>query len=251
MSRLRELGSIYARIVRVYRSWAPSLLLLAAIVFFPLGLLDTLALHADVRNLDLGGGIELAAVIAGAIAITVAALLGEVFYAGAVAVSLTHPEHGSAPPLRAIASRLNYGRLIAIDLIYGFLVAVGLVLLIGPGVAVYVWLGLAGPVVEIENRGVRAAFARSCRLVRGRFWMVLAVLLPLEIAGDGIAGAVAGIVHAGLGHTFVATWLAESIANVIFTPFVAIAAVLLTLDLIAEKDGEGPALNPSPTPASA
>jgi hypothetical protein len=249
VNRLRELRSIYARIGRTYRSWAPSLLLLATIVFVPVGLLDALTFHADLESLDLNHSLQLLAVIAATAAITITALLGEVFYAGAVAVSLTHPEHGQAPPLREIAARLNYGRLIGIDLIYGLLVTIGLALLIAPGVAVFVWLGLAGPIVEIEDRGVRAAFTRSAQLIRHRFWMVLAVLAPIEIAGDAIVSLVAEIVHGLLGHTLLATWLADAAGNILFTPFFAIAAVLLTLDLIAEKDGTGPALNPSPTSA--
>ncbi len=55
-----------------------------------------------------------------------------------------------------------------------------------PGILAFVYLGLAAPVVEIEHRGVRAALARSVRLVRGHFWLVLAVLLPIEIASDAI-----------------------------------------------------------------
>jgi hypothetical protein len=247
VNRLRELGSIYARIGRTYRSWAPALLLLAAIVFVPVGLLDALTFHADLESLDLEHGLQLLAAIAATSVITITALLGEVFYAGAVAVSLTHPEHGQAPPLREIAGRLNYGRLIAIDLVYGLVVTIGLVLLVAPGVAAFVWLGLAGPIVEIENRGVRGAFARSLQLIRHRFWTVLLVLVPIEIAGDAIVSAVADAVHGLLGHTLLATWLADAAGNILFTPFFAIAAVLLTLDLIAEKDGSGPALNPSPT----
>src|SRR3977135_414721 len=53
-------------------------------------------------------------------------LIGEVFYTGAVAISLTHPKEGRPPPLGEIARMVNYGPLIAIDLIYGALVAIGL-----------------------------------------------------------------------------------------------------------------------------
>ena len=52
---------------------------------------------------------------------------------------------------------INYRRLIAVDLIYGVLVAVGLAAFVLPGLLLYVYLGLAAPVVEIEHRGVRAA----------------------------------------------------------------------------------------------
>ena len=45
------------------------------------------------------------------------------------------------------------------------------------------------------------------------------------------------LVHQPFGHSLLATWLAESLSNIVLTPVYAVAAVLLTLDLIAEKDG--------------
>jgi hypothetical protein len=79
---------------------------------------------------------------------------------------------------------------------------------------------------------------------------VAAVLIPIELVGDSAAEALTAGVHTLLGHGFVATWLADSVANILLTPLFAVAAVLLTLDMIAEKDGAGPRLNPSPAPAT-
>lgn len=251
MSRVRELASIYVRIGRTYRAWAPSLLLLAAIVFLPLGLLDSVSTLLDVDSLDLDTGMKIAALIAVIAALTATSLIGEVFYSGAVAISLTHPQHERPPSLREIARRLDYRRLIAVDLIYVFLVVIGLLLFVVPGVLAFVWLGLAGPVVELERHSVRGALRRSWDLVKGRFWTVLLVLGPIELVGDAIGEALGGVVHSALGHSFAAVWLADFVANVFLTPIFAVAAVLLTLDLIAEKDGAGPQLNPAPAPAPA
>jgi hypothetical protein len=243
---VKRTAALYVRIFRTYFKWAPSLLLLGAIVFVPLGLVDALMVHANLGSLDVSGGLQFAAVIGALVALTVTGLVGEVFYSGAVAVYLTHFSHGRPPSLREISRRLNYGRLIAVDLLYGLFVVVGLILLVAPGILFFTWLGLAGPVVEIEGRGVRAAFARSWHLVRGHFWMVFAVLAPIEIVGDGLTDLVAGLVHHLLGESLPATWLAESASNVLLTPFYAVAAVLLTLDLIAEKKAldEAPAEEP-------
>jgi len=251
MGFLRRVASIYARIGRTYWSWAPSLLLLAVIVFLPLGLIDALSTTLDVDALDLDSGIEIAALVAAVSALTATSLIGEVFYSGAIAISLTHPEGERPPPLREIARRIDYGRLIAVDLAYVAIVVVGMLLLFVPGAAAFVFLGLAGPVVEIERRGVHAALARSFHLVRGRFWTVFAVLVPIEIVGDSIGESAGHLVHDLLGDTFLATWLAESVANFLFSPIFAVAAVLLTLDLIAEKDGAAPRLKPRPEPAPA
>jgi hypothetical protein len=253
VSRRRKLISIYTRIARTYVSRAPSLLALAIVVFVPLGLLDALAAEVSVDSLDLTSGLRVAAVVAAVAAVTVTGLLGEVFYSGAVAVSLTHPEHGQAPPIAEIARRLNYARLIAVDVVYVAMVIVGMLAVLIPGILIFVWFGLAGPVVELEDRTVRGALHRSWSLVRHNFWLVFLVLGPVEIVGDVGGDALAGLVHDLLGHSLLASWLAESVANIFLTPIFAIAAVLLTLDLIAEKDGTDlrarAVAAPTPSPA--
>jgi hypothetical protein len=249
MDFLRRVASLYARIGRTYWSWAPSLLLLAVVVFLPLGLIDALSTTLDVDALDLDSGVEIAALVAAIAALTATSLIGEVFYSGAIAISLTNPLHERPPPLREIARRVDYRRLIGVDLLYVLIVVIGMLLFFVPGVAAFVYLGLAGPVIEIERRTVRGALARSWQLVRGRFWTVFAVFVPIELVGDSLGEWAGHLVHDLLGDTFVATWLAESVANFLFSPLFAVAAVLLTLDLIAEKDGTGPRLNPHPTPA--
>ncbi len=229
--------SIYVRIARTYVSHAPSLLLLAAVVFVPLGLLDAIAINVEAGPLDPANGLLSAAAAGAIVVLALTGLIGEVFYSGVVAISLTHAVHGRPPSLPAIVRRLNYRRLIAVDLIYGAVVAVGFILLIVPGVAAFVWFGLAGPVVEIEGRTVQDAFSRSCKLVRGRFWTVLVVLGPIELLGDVLTDLLTGLVHHHLGHSLLGIWTAESLSHIVLTPIYAVAAVLLALDLIAEKDG--------------
>jgi hypothetical protein len=246
VSLARKLGSIYVRIARTYLLGAPSLLLLAVAVFVPLGLLDALAAEVSVDSLDLAHGLEILAVIAATAAATVTGLLGEVFYSGTVAVYLTHPEGEKPPGLREIARRLEYRRLILVDIAYVAAVIVGLLLFVVPGILVFIWFGLAGPVVEIEGRTVRGALTRSLKLVRGNFWLVFLVMAPVELVGDGVSDLVADLVHGLLGHSIFATWAAESVSNIAFTPIFAVAAVLLTLDLIAGKDGGSSRLNRNP-----
>jgi hypothetical protein len=237
VTRRAELISIYARIGKTYWRWAPSLLLLAVIVFVPLGFIHTLTVSAEIGLLDFSGALHLLAIVAAVIALAVTGLVGEVFYTGAVAISLTHPREGRPPSLRQIAGMVNYGPLIAIDLIYGVLVAVGLVAFLVPGILAFIWLGLAAPVVEIEHRGVRAAFARSVRLVRGRLWIVALVLIPIEIVGDSLTRLAGDLTHNLFGSELICEWLADVLSNIAFTPFYAVAAVLLTVDLIREKGG--------------
>jgi hypothetical protein len=246
MKLLRRLGSIYARIGRVYKAWAPTILGLAVLVFVPLGAIDALVFHLDVSALDLDSGLKIAALALALGAITTTGLLGEVFFSGAVAVSLTHPHGRKLPSPFTIARQLRYGRLIGVDILYVLVVAAGLILFFVPGTILFVFLGLAGPVVELEERTVRGALARSWRLVRGNFWFVFWVLVPIEIVGDLLGEGLADLVHGTLGHGFFASWLAESASNIVLSPVFAIAAVLLTVELIAERDGEGPRVNHAP-----
>jgi hypothetical protein len=241
-----SLRSIYGRIIRTYGAWTRTLLPLAVVIFVPLGLLEAVSVNADLGSRDFGGGLLVLGLLLAAIAIVGTSLFGEILYSGAIAIMLTHAGDGEPPGLRHISRHLAYGRLLAVDAIFALLVIVGLLLLVIPGVVFYVWFGLAGAVVEIERSGVRAAFVRSRQLVRGRFWLVLAVVAPIEVFSEGIGSLAEGLGQRLLGHTFWAEWLAASLSNIVITPFFAVAVVLLTVGLIHERDGTGPRLHSAP-----
>lgn len=249
MSFGRRLGAIYAGIWRTYWNWMPSLLALGFLVFVPLGLLDALSFKVDVDALDLTSGIKVAALMLAVGAVTMTGLLGEIFFSGAIAISLTHPRHEGPPGLREIARRIKYGRLIVVDVAFVAIVAVGLLLGFVPGMLAFVFLGLSGPIIEIEERRATAALRRSFQLVRGSFWLVFCVLVPIELLGDALGGGIAGFVHHQLGDTFLAGWLAEAISNTVLSPFFAVAAVLLTVELIGHNDGLAPPLHSAPVTA--
>lgn len=250
MGTLRRVGTTYRRIGQTYRSWAPALVPMAFVVFLPLGLLDAISASYDIEAIDLDNGVKVAALLAALAALTTTSLLGDVFYSGAVAISLTHPHNERPPGLREVARRIDYKRLILVDIVYVLIVVAGLALAILPGVLAFVFLGLAGPVVEIEGRTVRGALARSFRLVRSAFWVVALVLIPIEVAGDALGGGLEHIIHGLLGDGFFGAWLADAASNVALSPIFGIAAVLLTIDQIAAADGDGPQLNPEPAPAA-
>ncbi len=236
----RRVGGLYAQIGRVYRDWWAGILRLAVVVFVPLGLIDAAAAQVDLGSLHVDNGIKVFALVAAAGAVTTTGLLGEVFFAGAISISLTHPEGDRLPRLGHIARRLNYRRLIVLDVVYVIMVAVGLLLLVLPGVAAFVLLGLAGPAVELEERTVRGALARSFRLVRTDFWLVFWVLVPIELVGDTLGSAAEHLAHDLIGDSFFSTWLSEAASNIVLSPLFAIAAVLLLTGLIGAVEGSGP-----------
>jgi hypothetical protein len=247
VKQIREVAALYVRIVRTYVDWAGTLLPLAVWVFIPLGLVHAIPIHLGITHLDAGSLAEIFVLAIAVLALAATGLIGEVFYTGAVAIALTHPHGGRPPSLREVARMINYKRLIAVDLLYGALVAVGLAAFVLPGVLLYIYLGLAAPIIEIERHGVRAALSRSFRLVRGHFWLVFVVLVPLEVGGDAITNLAIDLSRTLLGDSLLAEWLADTATNIFFTPFYAVAAVLLTLDLIAAKEGSSPRLHSSST----
>jgi hypothetical protein len=240
---------LYRRIGRTYFAWARSLLPLAVVVFVPLGLIHAIPVHVEATSFDLDTWLKALGAGLALLLLTITGLLGEIFYTGAVAIALTHPHDDEPPPLREIARMVDYRTLTAVDLIFGVVVAVGVLVLVAPGVLAFVYLSLAAPVVEIEHRGIRGAFVRSVRLVRGRFWYVLAALLPIELASDAVGSAATHLAYGKFGDSLVAGWLTDTASNILLTPLYAVAAVLLTVDLIAEKDEAGPRLHSAPARA--
>src|SRR5262249_52383320 len=159
-----------------YWRQAGFLILLGAIVFVPLSLLDALANEAQEIDTHDISKFELGALIAGLAAQGVTSLLGEVFYSGAVAVTLAVEEDQRRPTLRAVARRVAYVRLIVVDILFAVLVTLGLEVFVVPGFLFFTWFALSGPIVELEHAGIKDAFVRSARLVSRRFWTVFAVL---------------------------------------------------------------------------
>ena len=246
MSRKRRLLGVYLRVWHTYWAWAPKLLALAAVVFIPLGLVDALLGEVEKNSLNVTDGLHVAALIAALAAVAASSLFGEVFFSGAIAASLTHPEHEEAPSFRHLATHISYGKLIVVDILYVLFTAVGLIAFIVPGILALVYLSLTGPVVELEKRSVRDGFVRSLKLVRGHFLMVAAVVVPIETVGDGLNDVIVHGIHHGLGDGLIAAWVGEAIGNIITAPVFSLAVVLLTLDLIHHRDGTAPALKRRP-----
>jgi hypothetical protein len=248
MTRRHRLLGLYGRVWRIYRAWALHLLGLAILVFIPLGFVDALLEQVDTSSLDVTDGFKVAALLAAVAAVTASSLFGEVFFSGAIAASLTHPEDEESPGFGHLARHISYGKLIVVDILFVAMLALGTVAFIVPGVLVFVYLSLAGPVVELEKRGIWDGFKRSFGLVRGHFWMAAGVLIPIEIVGDGINEALVEGAHGLLGHGLLASWVGEAVGNIVTAPVVSVAIVLLTLDLIHHRDGNAPTLKRRPEP---
>ena len=220
------------------------LLVAAVVIFLPIALVEQLTdglQHVDVDEADPG---VIAAAIGAAVAFTVTATLGDVFYTGVVAAIVAEERGGVRRELGDVLRHIPYLRLLAIDLIFAVVVAIGLVLLIVPGLIAFAWYGLAAPVAKIEGVGVRNAFRRSHQLVRGSTGRVLALLLPAIVTGDTLAGLLEDGVDSLLGHGAAVEVAGSVTAEVLTAPIFALVAVVATHHLIALEAGREPANAP-------
>lgn len=222
-----------------YRANFPLLIASALVIFIPVGALEA-ATH-DLQNLSPGDNFELAEVIGAAVLTTLTATIGEVFYAGVVAAVVgRHRDPDSdlrhrASEVADMLRELPVMRLLVIDLLFVAFVVGGFVLLIVPGVILFTWFSLAAPVAEIEHLGVRASFARSRSLVRGSFWRVLGILVPVMIIGDLIGDWLLSSGPWFLGDGFFGDWVGAVLSEGLTAPFFALAAVVMTHHLIEAR----------------
>ena len=225
---------VVARAARTLVEHRRTLLITGLIVFIPVGLLEVVDANVQEPLQDADAEFDaslIAALIAAAAGHAVGALLGEVVYAGIVSSMVLADRGGRPDSIRDILRHLPIWRLIAVDLLWILTVVVGFAFLIVPGFVFMVWFALVAPAVEVEERGVLAAFRRSFELVRKRFWLVCGLIVPVIVLGEVLASAGESISIAGLGHGWLADWIAAVVADLISSPPYALVAVILFLGL--------------------
>lgn len=224
--------SVYRGAVATVRSQWPLLLVTAVVVFVPVGLLEALDYRIQELDTDAFTDLQILALVGITVVHAGSALIGEVFYTGVVAAAVTQVRTGAGPSLGHLVRDLPYGRLVAVDLLFSLVVVAGIAILLVPGLVFFTWFALAAPAVKIEGRGVVAAFRRSHELVRGSFWRVFAILVPLELATDALTDVAGAVATAALGDTLLADWLGSALAGVLLTPLYAVAVVVVAYELI-------------------
>lgn len=78
--------------------------------------------------------------------------------------------------------------LIGLSILIAIGVMAGFIILIVPGIMLYLAWSVAAPALVEERRGIRAAFQRSWELTRGSRWKIFAVILILYIIYFLISG---------------------------------------------------------------
>jgi hypothetical protein len=164
----------------VYRRYPVTIAAIAAVVFAPLALVDTLAsLQAESLFEDGGGRAVLGAVVLIATALlTAGAAVGAALIHQVVGPEFGRPSMSIGEALRALPK----GRVLGVDLTVSLVVAIGSVVGAVPGLAAYTLLCLAAPLLVDENLRVRAALARSFEITRHHVLVtILVVTIPVVV----------------------------------------------------------------------
>jgi hypothetical protein len=141
---------------------------------------------ADIAVTNLIDHADVPLAITGELTSTALEVLGSVFLSGFLCRIVGSAEHGlEHASVGEVVKGLPWRRLILADLLVVVLVVLGLIALVIPGLIVLTLLAITGPVIEIEDKPVRAALRRSAHLVRPKFWWVaLLVTLPLAVVSE-------------------------------------------------------------------
>ena len=229
---LPAVGAVLRRMWRVFHRRWRTLLLAGLILFVPLGLLETIDLSVREAVEERGGDgfLDIAEVVGIGALHTVGSIVGEVIFAGVV-TAVFIVEYGHRASLRQLLGELSLGRLAIADVVFVVVVLLGLVAFIVPGVVFLVWFALLGPVIEVEHLGIRRAFGRSREVVRTRFWLVAAFVIPLTLLDETLSSAAHAVAIALLGETFVGEWAAGTLTELFTSLPLALAAVVLYFEL--------------------
>lgn len=222
---------VIGRAAAAGRDRLPFLFGLAALIFIPLGLLDALDDRLGQIDTDELDDLRLLAGLATTAVHVFSALLGEVLYAGAVAIAVISTPAGKNPSLRRIIATTRWRTLIAVDLLFALGVFVSVLLLIVPAIFFFARYALTAVVAELEELGVRDAFRRSAELSRGARRLTFGLLFSTIILSD-LATDLAKTIANGLGaDSFIAEWAASSASEILFNPIVGLLSVALALEL--------------------
>ena len=143
------------------------------------------------------------------------------------------------PTFRFAARRIH--SILWISILSALATGLGLLLLVIPGIIVFVRLVFGSVVLVVEGQKGGKALGRSWRLAKRHFWKLLGTLvLAFVMAGfvQFILAIPGGIAYAAIGT---AGWpflaIATTLAEVITTPFTTLITVLLYFDLRIRKEG--------------
>jgi hypothetical protein len=238
-------GEILDAAIKLYRSQWKSLMAIVAIVLVPITFLQVFLTR------EVGGpfadpaaaSAEFDSTIVTSLILTAIQLLVvEPFLVAAVAKASADVYLGHrvlvGSTFRFAVSRIH--SILWISILASLATGLGLLLLIVPGVIVWVRFAFGSTVLVVEGQKGSKALGRSWRLATGSFWKILgATVLGILLASviQGILAIPGSVAFAAIGP---AGWplyaIGLSLASILTTPFTTLITVLLYFDLRIRKE---------------
>lgn len=214
-----------------YRRSFWRIVMAAVLVFAPIDLVVTLGTTLATDFAESSDALSVVLWTSGAALSVSGTMLSLVFFAGLIDRFVAVDQKGEEDlPLGTILRGLPTLRLIGAGLLTAALTVLGLLLFLLPGFILMVLLAVVGPVIVIEDLGVRGGLARSARLTwRHGLLVVVTVLvpttldeqlsswlehfvwygqpwirLPLDVGSTILVGGLVGVLEVTLAHALIA-----------------------------------------------
>jgi hypothetical protein len=133
--------------------------------------------------------------------------------------------------------------LLWVGIIATVMIVIGLILLVIPGIYLFVATSVAVPVLMLEGQKGMAAISRSINLVSRRWWSTfgrLLVGLIMYIVAVFVIGAIAGAIAHGTSNVTlfeVINGLVGTLITILLAPFIAALITVIYIDLRVRKEG--------------
>lgn len=268
-----SVGGILDRTFTIYRENFVRFLVIAAVVYVPIGLIDAASNSVLVTGLndsrdqvdvltstEFSPGMEMEMEFGepgGGSGMMLAGLVGMGL---TLLLSVVGTQLASAALLRSVSEYYlgkevtvgeAYGyvlpklvTLIGAGLLVGIVVMFGFVLLIVPGIIFSLWFTLTTPAIVVENMRATEGMSRSKGLASGnlgKIFSTLFVVAVISAIAGGVIGGIGGVLGGrmfgdSVGAEFVMQ-LFGILAQVVTAPIWAVAIVLLYYDLRIRKEG--------------
>ena len=125
---------------------------------------------------------------------------------------------------------------VAASLVFSLMVVLASILVVIPGVLVWVAYWLYVPAMVVEKRGIMESFKRSADLTRGRRWTVVGLLLVFNIASLLVSSGLTRVLQSAMGG-----WTSGAlyISDAAMMAFDAVMTAVSYYCLRADKEGVG------------
>lgn len=162
----------------------------------------------------------------------IASTLGFVFYAGVLDRIVGEHQWGDgSSTFRQVVGDIPWIRLLVADIVFVVMASIAAVAFLIPGLIVYTYFSLVGPIIIIEQQGIYRSFLRTGQVVRHHFWLVARlVTVPVVVEGvleDGL--------HNLLDHDRALGVILATILGVALAAVIGVLEVTVAHELVRRK----------------